>query len=163
MKELVELIAKCKQDAETFQPESIGRTVNTHFAKKLEALLPILTERHRAELLAAEAAALRLAANFVAVNVPYEQGIGSVGILMAKHIRENLIPEAQCALDVHDAEVRYEEACHWYNQCHFISPKTGNTHMAQIMEIWVESRLTELRATVNAARSTSKPGGEEPK
>ncbi len=147
MKELVELAGELKKLAWAEKYSCDAQAV-WDLGDKLKDFIPILTERHRAEVLAAEAAALRLAAAFVEKNTPYEQGIGSVGIPMAKHIRENLIPDTQSALDAHDAEVRrvakLEEA-EWWIKGH----------------ICENSKLCEGCLRLGTARSTSQPGGEE--
>lgn len=115
------------------------------FAGKLEALIPDIESEHQAEI-AAVVEQCAQEADKQARMATAISGHCNCNTVVADRIRKLRTTAQISALEAVKVRVRLEEACTWYNHCHFKSPKTGNTHMAEIMEIFVENRVAELRA-----------------
>jgi len=122
------------------RPDVNIETRNNHaeLADELDALLP----RHRSELLAAEAAALRLAAELV--HKHFDPNGQCVPSILERNIFSLIRPDAQSALDAHDAEVRrmakLEEMEKWRVKiCSYDGLPWG-------LAKWIGEQFNELRA-----------------
>jgi hypothetical protein len=103
----------------------------------------LYTQSHDEKLKAEFSAVMERIADFVEANVPYAQGIGSVGTPMAQHIREKLIPtDYASALDRRLAEARLEEAIMWNDSC------DDCTEMPPQFFNWSAERIAELHRAV---------------